>query len=157
MYHKKSEADCINQEEAVEEALCFGWIDSKSVKRDHESRYQYFSRRKPNSAWSKINRARVGKLTNAGLMQPAGQALIDHAKRTGTWEALADVENGIMPEDLTKKFARNKTALKNFRAFPPSAQRIILQWISMAKRPETRKLRIDKTVRLASQKLRAYP
>ena len=157
LHNRDSKTRGMKMEEAVEEALCFGWIDSKAVKRDEHSRYQYFSRRKPKSNWSSINRARVTRLINAGLMRPAGQALIDYAKRNGTWEALVDVENVVIPEDLQKRFDKNKKALMNFLAFSVSSRRIILYWILSAKRPDTRKKRIDETVRSAAQNLKAYP
>ena len=143
--------------EAVEEALCFGWIDSKALKRDEESRYQYFSPRKPKSNWSRINRERVDRLTKEGLMAPAGQALIDFEKKNGKWEALVDVENAVIPADLQRSLEKQKVALKNFEAFSASARRAILQWIHSAKRPETRKMRIAKTVQLAEQNLKAFP
>ena len=157
VYSKDSKVPCINQQEAVEEALCFGWIDSKSIKRDERSRYQYFSPRKPKSNWSKVNRERVERMIQEGRMAPAGQALIDLAKKSGTWEALADVENGIVPDDLMRAFARNKRAFKHFQGFAPSAQRILLQWVHMAKREETRKLRISKIVAMAAKNLKGYP
>ena len=157
LHNRDSKTPGMKMDEAVEEALCFGWIDSKAVKRDAESRYQYFSQRKPKSNWSSINRARVERLTAAGLMTPAGQALVDFARNNGTWEALVDVENAVIPEDLQKRFDKNKKALRNFQAFSPSARRIIIYWIHSAKRPETRKKRIEETVRLAAQNLKAYP
>lgn len=86
LYHKKSKTPSIYYNEAVEEALCFGWIDSKANKRDDESYYLYFTQRKPTSHWSKPNRERVERMTNQGLMTPYGQKLIDLAKKTGKWE-----------------------------------------------------------------------
>lgn len=157
LHNKKSKSGSINLDEAVMEALCFGWIDSKAMKRDDDSRYQYFSLRKAKSNWSKVNRARVEQLTKEGLINPAGQAMIDLAKSTGTWDALVSVENEIMPEDLEKRFAGNKKALKNFLAFAPSARRVILQWVLQAKRPETRKSRVERTVTEAAKNLKAYP
>ena len=91
----------------------------------------------------------------AGLMTPSGQTLIDLARRTGTWEALVDVQNSVIPDDLQKQLDKNKTALKNFLAFPPSSKRIILEWILNAKKPETRQKRIDETVRLAAENIKA--
>ena len=90
-------------------------------------------------------------------MAPAGQALIDVAKKSGTWEALVDVENTIIPADLQQSLDENNIALKNFEAFSASARRAILQWIHSAKRTETRKKRIEETVKLAAQNLKAYP
>jgi uncharacterized protein YdeI (YjbR/CyaY-like superfamily) len=155
IFHKGCSTKSVYYAEAVEEALCFGWIDSKPNKRDKESSYLSFAKRSPKSKWSKINRERVQTLTKQGLIMPAGQEMIDLAKASGTWEALTVIDNETMPEDLQKKFDRNKTAFKNFKAFPPSSRKIILHWIAEAKRPETRKTRIDETVRLAKENIRA--
>jgi len=86
LYHKKSNVPCINLNEATEEALCFGWIDSLAKKRDAESYYLTFTPRNPKSKWSKPNRERVERLTAQGLMTEHGQKLIDIAKNTGRWE-----------------------------------------------------------------------
>lgn len=153
MYNKGSETQSINVAEAVEEALCFGWIDSKANKRDAESRYQLFAKRKSKSVWSAINKERVQKLTDAGLIMPAGQAVIDLAKERGNWDILNDVDT--IPPDLAKALSKDKTAKKNFEAFPPSAKRAILQWLLAAKRLETREKRIRETVEQAAQNIRA--
>ena len=110
IYHKTSATKSCNYEEAVEEALCFGWIDSIAIKRDAESKYQYFSQRKPKSNWSKSNRDRVAKLTALGLIAESGQKMIDLAKQTGTWEALVDVQNSVIPSDLQQELNKNKKA-----------------------------------------------
>jgi uncharacterized protein YdeI (YjbR/CyaY-like superfamily) len=81
--------------------------------------------------------------------------MIDLAKKTGTWTALADVQNSVVPPDLQKAFNKNKTAFKNFNSFPPSSKRIILEWILNAKRPETRLQRIRQTVELAARNIKA--
>ena len=140
---------------AVEHALCFGWIDSKTVKRDDRTTYQCFTPRNPRSTWSKVNRERVQRLTAAGLIEPPGQELIDLARRTGTWDLLADAQNLIVPTDLATALAGNPQADKHFRAFPPSARRTILEWITLAKRPDTRARRIEQTVTEASHNRRA--
>ena len=155
IYHKSSPTPSVYHDEAVEEAICFGWIDSIAHKRDDESKYQFFAIRKPKSNWSKINRDRAEKMIKEKRIKPAGQATIDLAKKTGTWTALVDVQNSVIPPDLQKAFNRNKAAFKNFNAFPPSSKRIILEWILNAKRPETRLQRIIQTVELASKNLRA--
>ncbi|WP_433161960.1 YdeI/OmpD-associated family protein [Kribbella sp. CA-247076] len=141
--------------EAVEHALCFGWIDSKTVRRDDTSTYQCFTPRNPRSTWSKVNRERIERLTAAGLMDPAGQELVDLAKRTGTWDLLADAQNLIVPADLASALAANPPADQHFQAFPPSARRAILEWITLAKRPETRTKRVEQTVVQAAQNMRA--
>jgi uncharacterized protein YdeI (YjbR/CyaY-like superfamily) len=153
--HKNSKLKSINHDEAVEEALCFGWIDSVTYKRDDESRYQRFSPRKPNGNWSNTNREKAEMLIASKRMQPAGQAMIDLAKQNGRWDVLMDVQNGIIPPDLLKLLNKNKTALKNFEAFSRSSKRIILEWITNAKRPETRLKRITQTVELAAQNIKA--
>ena len=155
IFHKKSRQASVYYDEAVEEALCFGWVDSVSNSRNEESSYLYFAKRKPKSNWSKANKDRVEKLTKLGLIMPAGQAMIDLAKQTGTWTALEVVDQLTIPPDMQKLFDKNKTAEKNFLAFPASTRRGILEWILNAKRPETRQKRVEETVTLAAQNIRA--
>jgi uncharacterized protein YdeI (YjbR/CyaY-like superfamily) len=155
IYHKESRVKTVYYEEAVEEAICFGWVDSKPNKRDDESYYLFMAKRKPKSNWSRANRERANKMIDQGLMTPGGQAMIDLAKKTGTWEALADVQRSVIPADLQKAFDKNKWAFKNFQAFPPSSKRIILEWILNARRPETRLKRIEETVELAKKNIKA--
>jgi uncharacterized protein YdeI (YjbR/CyaY-like superfamily) len=155
MYRKHSKTTGVPYADAVEEALCFGWIDGIKHKRDEDSSYQLFKPRSPKSNWSRSNRDRAAKLIAAGLMTKSGQAMIDIARQTGTWEALKDVENEVIPDDLQKLLARNKTANKNFQAFSSSSKKIILGWIISAKRPETRQKRIEQTVALAADNIKA--
>jgi uncharacterized protein YdeI (YjbR/CyaY-like superfamily) len=155
IFRKRSGKKCVDYGEAVEEALCFGWIDSTANPRDAESSYRYFARRKTNSKWSRINRERVARLVKEGLMTPAGHAMIGLAKETGTWTALDEVDKGVIPIDLEKELRRNKKASKNFQTFPPSSKKIILGWIMDAKTPQTRKKRIKETVRQAAKNERA--
>jgi uncharacterized protein YdeI (YjbR/CyaY-like superfamily) len=155
LYHKKSKVQSVDISDAMEEALCFGWIDSKAKKRDEESFYLTFSPRNPKSKWSNINKERAEKMIEQNLMTPGGQAMIDFAKKTGTWNALADVQNSAIPDDLQKLFDKNKTAYKNFQVFPPSSKRAILEWILNAKKTETRQQRIIQTVELAAKKIKA--
>lgn len=153
--HKGSRATDLDYNAAVEESLCFGWVDSTANKYDENNSVQYFAPRKPGSNWSITNHARVERLTKEGLMTPAGQAVIDLAKRNGTWEKLVAAQNTVVPDDLQRALNRNKAALKNFTVFPPSSRRIILEWIASAKRPETRKKRIEEAVKLAAKNIRA--
>ena len=154
LYHKSSATPSINYNDAVEEALCFGWIDSRANKRDTQSSYLFFAPRKPKSKWSKSNQERVEKLTKQGLMTAAGQAMIDLAKKTGTWDAYAEVHQAGIPDDLQQLFDKNKKAFKHYLDFPPSSKRIILDWIRNAKRPETRQKRIEETVKMAAKNIR---
>ncbi len=155
IFHKRSNNKSIYYDEAVEEDICFGWIDSIAHKRDHESKYQFFAHRKPKSNWSKSNRERAENMLELGRMTPNGQKLIDLAKTTGTWEALIDVQNSIIPADLKFHLNQNQLALKNFQAFSPSSKRIILELILNAKKNETRQKRIEETVRLAAENIKA--
>ena len=155
IYHKDSPVKTVNYDEAVEEAICFGWIDSIAHKRDKDSKYQFFAQRKPRSNWSKKNRERAEKMMREGLMTPSGQQLVDLARKTGTWEALVNVQHAVIPDDLQETLNKNKKALKNFSEFPPSSKRIILEWILNAKKAETRKKRIEETVRLAEKNIKA--
>lgn len=155
IYRKNATKPSVYYDEAVEEALCFGWIDSTANKRDEESRYQYFCQRKPASKWSKLNKSRVEKLIKQGLMEKAGMAMVELAKQTGTWNALDDIEELVMPPDLLKAFSKDKIALRNFEAFPPSARKGIFQWIINAKQDATRNKRILETVSKASKNVRA--
>lgn len=155
IYHKNSATPSVYYPESIEEALCFGWIDSKSIKRDAESSYLMFTPRKATGKWSAVNKERVERLTAAGLMTPQGQAFIDLAKESGTWDALVDAENAVIPPDLQALLDENEVALKNFMAFPPSAKRLILTWISDAKRPETRQQRVTLTAQKAADNIRA--
>jgi uncharacterized protein YdeI (YjbR/CyaY-like superfamily) len=155
IYHEKSKTPGVRINEAMENALCYGWIDSKANKRDVESFYLAFTPRKPKSNWSKVNRERAEKMIKKGFMAPEGQATIDLAKKTGTWDKLADADNELVPDDLQKLFNQNKTAFAHFQKFPPSSKRLILGWIINAKRPETRQKRIEQTVALAADNIRA--
>lgn len=155
LYHKGSGKSCVEISEAMEEALCFGWIDSKAKKRDKESFYLTFSPRKPQSNWSKVNKERAERMLSLGLMTPSGLAMIDLAKQRGTWDALTDIQNGILPSDLLDLLGQSSVALANFEKFSPSSKRLILAWIQQAKKPETRQRRVAETVRLAALNLRA--
>ncbi len=155
IYKKDCAVPSIYYREAVDEALCFGWIDSKGNKRDENSYYQFFSRRNPKSNWSGVNKKKVASLIKEGLMTAAGMEMVKLAKKTGTWTALVDIEKLVMPDDLMALFAKNKTAFSFWGKFSPSTRRAILNWISEAKRPETRKKRITQTVKLAANNIKA--
>jgi uncharacterized protein YdeI (YjbR/CyaY-like superfamily) len=140
---------------AVEEALCFGWIDSRPNRRDADTHYQFFSRRKSRSVWSASNKKRIEKLIAEGKMMPAGLEVIEAAKRNGSWTAIDSSEAMEMPMELEKALAKNKKARKHFEAFPPSARKAILQWIASAKTEATRIKRVTETVAKAELNIRA--
>jgi uncharacterized protein YdeI (YjbR/CyaY-like superfamily) len=154
-YKKESGKTRVSYDDAVEEALCFGWIDSVQRVLDAKRTMLRFSPRKPKSAWSKLNKGRVGRLTRLGLLAPAGLAKIEAAKSDGSWHALDAIERLVMPPDLRAALTANPEAARNFAAFPPSSKKIILGWIATAKRPETRKKRVTETVRQAAKNLKA--
>lgn len=151
----KKQASGLSYVDAVEEALCFGWIDSRTNKLDAGHFRQWFSPRKPGSVWSPINKERVARLIEADRMTPAGLAKIEAAQADGSWTSYDAVEALQVPADLEWALAANPTARQHFDAFSPSAKKMILWWIASAKRPETRQKRIAETVRLAAQNLRA--
>lgn len=155
IYKKGSKTPSVYYPEAVDEALCFGWIDSKPNKRDENSYYQFFAKRNPKSNWSKVNKEKVKKLIEQGFMHSSGLKMIDIAKQNGAWTALDDVENITIPDDLNALFLKNKTAYKNWEKFPRSSKRGILEWIMNAKKTETRQKRIEETVRLAANNIKA--
>lgn len=155
IYHKESGVDSVYYPEAVDEALCFGWVDSTPKKRDEHSYYVLFARRNPKSLWSAVNKAKVERLLAEGRMATAGLQMVALAKETGTWTALDGVSALEIPADLAAAFAEEPQARLYFEAFPPSARRGILEWIFTAKRAETRAQRIAETVRLAAKNERA--
>lgn len=152
IYFKKiSNEPSIVYGEAVDEALCFGWIDSKSKPIDANQYMQFFCRRKPKSVWSKINKAKIERLIELGLMTKAGFDCIKIAKQNGSWAILDEVEELIIPKDLEEALQDKPTAKNYFSNLSRSDKRSILQWLVLAKLPETRKNRINEIVTLAEQ------
>ncbi len=141
--------------DVVEEALCFGWVDSLGRKLDSERTMLYVAPRKTGSGWSKPNKERVERLVANGQMTAAGLEKVEAAKRDGSWAALDAVERLELPPDLAEALNEHPGAAANFAAFPRSAKRGILEWIASAKRPETRAKRILETATLAARNKRA--
>lgn len=154
-YKKDKGAPRLEYDGLVEEALCYGWVDSRPGKLDDARTMLYFAPRKPTSAWSAPNKARVARLIADGRMAPPGLAKVDLAKRTGLWEKLDAVEALEEPPDLRAAFRRHAGSAANWAAFPRSVKRGILEWIGAAKRPETRARRVDETAREAAANRRA--
>ncbi|MFD1537552.1 YdeI/OmpD-associated family protein [Nonomuraea guangzhouensis] len=154
MYHKDSGIPSMRYHEAIEHALCYGWIDSQARRGDANSSHLRFTPRNPRSTWSRANRQRAAKMTELGLMTEHGQALIDLARATGTWEVVPDTD--VIPDDLQEALDRDEAAARNFQNFPPSSKRLILEWVAKAKRPDTRQRRISRTVSLAAVNIRAH-
>jgi len=153
-YKKKSNLPTVLYSDAVDEALCFGWIDSKAKPIDEEKYMQFFTKRKPKSIWSKINKEKIERLTKEGLMTQAGFEIIEIAKQNGSWTILDESEALIVPEDLDKRFQKSPNAKDYFSSLSRSDKRNILQWLVLAKRQETREKRITEIIELAEQKLK---
>ncbi len=154
-YKKAAGVPDVTYVEAVEEALCFGWVDSKGNVLDDRRTMLWMAPRKPGSGWAATNKARVARLEAEGLMHPAGQAKVDAARADGSWALLDTVERLEVPTDLTEAFARHPGSAAHYDAFPPSARKAILDWIQQAKRPETRAKRVEEAARLAAENVRA--
>ncbi|MEO1133542.1 MAG: YdeI/OmpD-associated family protein [Cyanobacteria bacterium J06639_1] len=153
-YKKATGKQTFTFDDAVEEALCFGWIDSKPRKLDADRSMLWFAPRKAGSGWSRLNKTRVEKAIASGQMTAAGTAKIEAAKQDGSWNAPDAIEDLVIPPDLEAAFEQYPTARQNFEAFPRSAKRGILEWISTAKRAETRAKRVNETARLAAENIR---
>ena len=154
-FKKASGGPYIPYGDVVEEALCFGWVDSVPRKLDAERSQLLMTPRKPSSRWSKVNKDRVDRLIASGHMTEAGQRSIDTAIANGLWVALDDVDALIEPDDLSELLDARPEARRHWEAFPPSARRGILEWILSAKRAETRARRIAETVESAAIDVRA--
>ena len=153
-YKKASPNHNLSWSEAVDAALCFGWIDSTKKSIDKEQYIQYFCKRKPKSNWSKVNKEKVKSLIEQGLMKKAGFKSIEIAKENGSWSFLDEVEALIVPADLIEEFAKQKGSIEYFDSLRKSAKKILLYWVVSAKRKETRQKRILEIVENASQKMK---
>jgi uncharacterized protein YdeI (YjbR/CyaY-like superfamily) len=144
-YRKHSGEPGVRYEEAVEEALCFGWIDGQLRKIDDEKFRLRYSPRRLRSPWSRINRKKAEKMIRAGKMTAAGLARIEEAKKTGLWQrAYTNKTRERMPSDLKAALLKNREAWDNFRKFANTYRNMYIGWVVSAKTEETRKRRIDK-------------
>jgi uncharacterized protein YdeI (YjbR/CyaY-like superfamily) len=139
----------LTYEDAVLEALCFGWIDSKMSRLDDRRNLLRFSPRKRGSGWARSNKLRIEQLMREGLMTEAGLARIEEAKQDGSWTMLDAVEDLVVPDDLAAALAAHPGAREHWDGFPRSVRRAALEWIVLAKRPETRARRVAETARQA--------
>lgn len=139
---------------AVDEALCFGWIDSTKKTLDKERYMQYFSKRKPQSNWSKVNKEKIVKLVESKQMRKSGLASIEVAKKNGSWTFLDAVEELLLPEDLREALEKHKNALTYYEGLSNSIKKQLLYWVISAKRKETRGKRVLEIALSASEKLK---
>ncbi len=147
----------VGYEEAVCEALCFGWVDSVARGLDAERSAQYFSPRKPRSSWARTNKRRVELLRAEGRMTEAGERAIAEAVANGSWTLLDDVENGVEPDDLKAALDARPEARRHWDGFPPSARKAMLEWLVRARTTATRDKRLAAVVTSAADGVRAYP
>ena len=150
-YKKKSPNYNLSWSDSVDEALCFGWIDSVKKTIDTEKYKQYFSKRKVKSNWSKVNKDKVASFIEQGLMQEEGYKSIEIAKQNGSWRILDKVEALVIPEDLKREFANYKGSMQYFESLSKSVKKILLYWVVSAKRKETRQKRILEVVENAGK------
>lgn len=151
-YKKETGKPSLAYEDSVEEALCFGWIDSIIKKVDHEKYQRKFTPRKPDSKWSDLNKRRVRKMIEQGRMTPVGLAKIKAARQSGMWDKPYRPQISIeMPEELKQALKRHKQAEAFFNQLAATYQKQYILWIQMAKRPETRERRIKEALTLLAK------
>ncbi len=154
IFHKKnSQKPNLTWSESVDEALCFGWIDSTKRTIDNTRYKQYFTKRKAKSNWSKVNKEKVSRLIEQGLMREPGFKSIEIAKNNGSWTILDGVEALEMHEDLKVEFAKSPEAEDHYKTLSNSSKKMLLYWVISAKRKETRQKRILEIAENASKKL----
>ena len=157
-YKVKVKKSSIKYEDAVEEALCFGWIDSTVKRIDNEKHMQRYTPRKAKSNWAASNKTRVKKLIKKGLMTEYGLDSIKIAKQNGSWNKLDNIETRLeVPELLKDAFKTNNKAKELYEKLAPSRKKQIIWWIESAKRIETREKRIKDTLDMLFKKTDEYP
>jgi uncharacterized protein YdeI (YjbR/CyaY-like superfamily) len=145
-WRKASGREPVAYQELVEEAICFGWIDSTVNILDDDRGLQLMTPRKPKSGWTRLNRRRVTTLEADGRMTDAGRRAVEVAKANGWWTIYDAVEDLIEPDDLAGALDASATARTAWNGFPPSARKQMLWWVASAGKPETRASRIGKIV-----------
>ncbi len=154
-WRRHTQRPAVAYDDAVTEALRFGWIDSLGRRLDDDRTMLWFSPRRSGSGWSRSNKQRIDRLMAEGRLEPPGRAMVERAKAAGTWTLLDDVEDLVVPDDLAEAFAAHPGSRGHWDAFPPSARRAILEWIVQARRAPTRAKRIAETARMAARGERA--
>lgn len=141
----------LTYDDAVEEGLCYGWIDGTTHRLDDDRYTVLFARRRPGGTWARSNKARVERLAAAGLMRPEGIAAVEAARADGSWGLLDDVDALVVPDDLAAALASVAGAADGFDGLSASSRKMTLYWIASAKRPETRAKRIAATAAAAAE------
>lgn len=146
----------VTYEEAIEEALCFGWVDSMSGPVDAERSRLWFTPRRAGSPWSRTNKERVARVEADGRMTDAGRAVVERARADGSWTYLDQVEALVVPDDLAAALGALPGARERWDAFTAAARKAALRWVLDARRPATREARVAETARLAQQGVPAH-
>jgi len=155
---KGAETDTVNYAEALDVALCYGWIDGQKGALDADFWLQKFTPRGPRSKWSKVNREKATALIESGRMKPAGLAEVERAKADGRWEAAYDAQSkASVPEDLQRELDANPDAAAFFATLESYNRYAILYRIQDAKRPETRAQRIEKFIGMLKRGEKVHP
>jgi len=147
---RKDADKLVSYEESVLEALRYGWVDSTQKPVDEKRSMMWFAPRRPGSVWTRINKGRVARLEEAGLMEPAGAAAVASAKESGMWTLMDPVEDLVVPDDLDAAFDVHLGSREHWESFSPSSRKQMLAWIVMAKKPETRAMRVLTTAAKAA-------
>ena len=150
-WKKRTGKPTVSYEEAVEEALCFGWIDGVLGRVDDDRSMQWFAQRRPKSTWARTNKERVARLEAAGLMTDAGREAVERARANGSWESLDAIDALVVPGDLAAALAGRPGARELFEASSVSVRRSALAWVYQAKRPATRAARVEQVAVIAER------
>lgn len=154
-YRKNSHKEGVRYREALDEAISFGWIDTKLKSLDGESFMLRYVPRKPGSLWSRLNRDRAEELLQQGRMAPAGVASIEEARKSGRWDAAYTLRVPLeLPEDLKKALGDTRMALSNFEAFANSYRNTYIHWVNSARSDATRRRRISEVVRCSAENIK---
>ena len=149
IFKKSSNIKSVSYEEAVDEALCYGWIDGQRKKHDEESFLQKFTPRRDKSIWSKKNIENVARLEKEGKMTMVGRAEVERAKNDGRWEAAYDMQSTmVMPEDFVEAVKKDKKAYEFYSSLNRSSIFAICMQLQTAKKPETREKRFNKLLEM---------
>jgi uncharacterized protein YdeI (YjbR/CyaY-like superfamily) len=150
-WKRRTGRPAVPYEEAVEEALCFGWIDGPLGRGESDLTRQWFAPRRPRSTWARSNKERVARLEAAGLMTTAGLAAVERARANGSWTALDDIDNLVMPSDLDAALAARPGARETWDGYSPSSRRMTLAWVTQVKRPDLRARRVERVADQAAR------
>ena len=150
-WRRSSGRPSLGYEAAIEEALCFGWVDGQAGTVDEQRSKLYFAPRRSRSPWVRSNKERISRLIAAGRMAPAGMAVVERARADGSWSIFDAADRLEVPHDLAAALDARPPARASWEAYPPGIRRQVLQSIALARRPDTRRRRIDQAAEQAQR------